>query len=1108
MLQLILGRAGSGKTGELYRRIGAAADRGDRAILLVPEQFSFENERELYLRLGPERSARVEVLGFKRLCNNIFRFYGGLAGRSLDDTGRRILMGVALREMGSGLTVYGPQADKPGFIEDLIGEVRELKSAGVTPEALSAASIADPSLADKVGDIAAIYAAYQALIDQNYLDGEDDILRALELVSPREFFGGVSVFIDSFTAFMEAEYRLLAAILAGADEVTAAFTCDGLLDDEGGLGVFSASKETAARLIRLAEDAAVPVAEPLVMGEPLRFQAEGLRRIERGLFRERPAGEPAGEGVVLVEAGDVYEECAAVAASICADVRKRGMRYNQIAVICRDLTPYRIALTRSFERHGIPFFADLPEGAGSTPAVVAAETALDCAAEGFTAGHLLRFAKCAAVGLAPEDTAEFENYCYIWNAGPKDWSAPFRNHPDGLGATLDDRARERLNRANAVREAVLPPLERFRQAVREADGPGFAAAVYDLLMAVDAPDHIRALCAQAGSEEEAARALEREDRAWEALMGLLDTLVAVIGPRRLSLPVLRSLFLSGAAGISLGEIPQTLDQVIVGTADRIRPTGIRSAYVIGASAGVFPAACGAAGLFGEGERRALIAAGIPLSQTAQTQAVREKFYAYFAVTVPSERLWISFPAQGLDGGAASPSSILTESAALTGLSLIPARALDLPRVVNRTTALEQLAAAPDGEEGAALRAALDGGLDLPRHVQAAATHRAAIADRGTARQLFGGDMTLSATRLELFYSCPYSYFCRYGLRLRIRRRAEFSPLEFGTLVHAVLEALMRAHTPQELQDMEDALLRREIRRLADELLPTRVADPAALPRRFTYLYGRMAEQIFRLVRILAAELCQSEFKPLAYEYPISEQEGTRPVVLRTADGDRVRVEGKVDRVDLYEGSDRDYIRVIDYKTGKKEFVLSEAVQGLNMQMLLYLFTLGENGIGPLRHPGEAGVLYLPGTGGFTRGDRTTPDKDILDDQRSQYRMSGMVLDEPEVVEAMELGVSGVFIPVTRNKDGSFTKRSSLASAHQLELVRRQLERNIVEMAELLHQGQIPAVPARRGAALPCAYCEYRTVCGREDPWPDRPIVKLSNAEIFSELEGGQLAWRI
>ena len=141
MLQLILGRAGSGKTGELYRRIGAAADRGDRAILLVPEQFTFENERELYLRLGPERSARVEVLGFKRLCNNIFRFYGGLAGRSLDDTGRRILMGVALREMGSGLTVYGPQADKPGFIEDLIGEVRELKSAGVTPETLSAASI-------------------------------------------------------------------------------------------------------------------------------------------------------------------------------------------------------------------------------------------------------------------------------------------------------------------------------------------------------------------------------------------------------------------------------------------------------------------------------------------------------------------------------------------------------------------------------------------------------------------------------------------------------------------------------------------------------------------------------------------------------------------------------------------------------------------------------------------------------------------------------------------------------------------------------------------------------------------------------------------------------
>ena len=301
MLQLILGRAGSGKTTELYRRIGQVAEAGGQAILLVPEQFSFENERELYLRLEPELSSRVEALGFGRLCDNVFRYYGGLAGRALDDTARRILMGVTLQEMGSGLEVYAAQADKPGFIEDMIGEIGELKAAGVTPDRLFGLALpGNPSLTEKIGDIASIYAAYQALIDRSYLDGEDDLIRAVQMLSPREFFGGVSVFIDSFTAFMEAEYQMLGAMLAGASDVTAAFTCDGLDDPDQGLGVFSASKESAARLVQMAGDSAVPVAEPILMGEPLRFQSEGLRRVEQYFLRPTAGGEPSGEGVTLV----------------------------------------------------------------------------------------------------------------------------------------------------------------------------------------------------------------------------------------------------------------------------------------------------------------------------------------------------------------------------------------------------------------------------------------------------------------------------------------------------------------------------------------------------------------------------------------------------------------------------------------------------------------------------------------------------------------------------------------------------------------------------------------------------------------------------------------
>lgn len=1110
MLQLILGRAGSGKTTELYRRIGQVAEAGGQAILLVPEQFSFENERELYLRLGPELSSRVEVLGFGRLCDNVFRYYGGLAGRALDDTARRILMGVTLQEMGSGLEVYAAQADKPGFIEDMIGEIGELKAAGVTPDRLFGLALpGNPSLTEKISDIASIYAAYQALIDRSYLDGEDDLIRAVQMLSPREFFGGVSVFIDSFTAFMEAEYQMLGAMLAGASDVTAAFTCDGLDDPDQGLGVFSASKESAARLVQMAGDSAVPVAEPILMGEPLRFQSEGLRRVEQYFLRPTAGGEPSGEGVTLVRAADPYEEIAAVAASICEDVRRRGLRYKEIAVICRDLAPYRIALERTFGKYGIPFFADLPQGAADTPAVSAVRAALDCAAEGFTAGNILRFAKAAAVGIDPEAAAELENYCYVWNVGRRDWQKPFENHPGGFQAEFSPEDTARLERINGVRSRVILPLERFRRELREADGPGFSTAVYHLLESIGAAEHIEALCRAAEPEEERLRQLEEQDRVWEELMNLLDTLAAAIGPRRLPLRVLASLFDSGAAAIRIGEIPQTLDQVIVGTADRIRPTGIRSAYVIGASAGVFPASCGSVGLFGENERAQLISAGLQLSQTARVQAVREKFYAYFAVTVPSERLWISWPAAGLDGSSNTPSVIVTEAQTLTGAAPRTPEQLGLSGAVNRSVAMEQLAAGSGSPEyRSALRAALDSGFSLEEHADAAYSYRAALSDLGLARRLFGGDMTLSATRLEKFYGCPYAYFCRYGLGLTPRSRAELSPLELGNVIHLALEELLRRYTPEQLRDLEDSALRREIRSIADGSLSARTQDRDALPKRFFYLYGRMVDQIFRLVRMLAQELCQSEFRPLRFEYPIGEQEGTRPLRLGTASGDEVRVEGKVDRVDCYHGSDRDYIRVIDYKTGGKKFDLSEVVQGLNMQMLLYLFTLGENGVADLPSPGEAGVLYMPGSGHFTRDRRDASAESIAEDQRKSYCMSGMVLDNPEVIEAMELGTAGRYIPVSLKKDGSYTAASSVITEEQLGLLRRQIAGNVVRMAELLHEGKIGAVPANRNGRLPCEYCDYRSVCGREAEWPDRPVVKLEKAEIYEQLEGGQLAWQM
>ena len=245
MLHLILGPAGSGKTTRLYEELEHWVQGGKKAILLVPEQYSFESEKALYRRLGPTGAARVEVLSFTRLCDRIFREYGGLAVNALTDTGKAMLMSLALGEVRDTLQIYARQVGSAAFVESLCAAVSEFKNGGVSPEELAAAAreSGDAQLREKAAELSTIYEVYNALLESRYTDTADDLQRACRLVEDHPFFAGYGVFVDSFMTFMASEFRMLELAIGGAPHCTCAFCCDGMADQEGGNGVFSTAKK-------------------------------------------------------------------------------------------------------------------------------------------------------------------------------------------------------------------------------------------------------------------------------------------------------------------------------------------------------------------------------------------------------------------------------------------------------------------------------------------------------------------------------------------------------------------------------------------------------------------------------------------------------------------------------------------------------------------------------------------------------------------------------------------------------------------------------------------------------------------------------------------------
>ena len=1102
MLHLIFGMAGAGKTTLLHERIADCVSGGGRAILLVPEQYSFESEKALYRRLGARGALQVEVLSFTRLCDRIFREYGGLAGVHLEEAAKYLLMSVALGEVGGALKIYGKNAANAAFAASMCEQISELKTAGASPEALrGAAQDLGGAFGDKLSDIALIFDAYQAVIERGYSDPDDCLARACKRLEGRNFFAGYDVFIDGFMAFMGAEWKLLKFVLTDSPHVWAALTCMGLWQGDG-TGALACAAHTAARLVRAAREAGAAVAAPVLLETPRRFVPGALAWIAQAYPQETPAPyDGAPDGVQIAACEDVYDEIEYIAGEICALVREKGYRYRDIALIGRALEPYLVPLETVFARYDIPYFADRRVDIQVHPLVNGIFCALDAVRGRFDSEAVLALAKTCISGIDAVEAGLLENYCFTWGVSGTAWAAPFVNHPDGMEGAFSDEQRERLSRINAARAALIGPLERLADSLRGCDGRGFARAIYSYLEQVDAACRLRDY-AEGMEEGDARRFLDLSAQVWDAVIGLLDVFGGALAGISLPLARLTDLLRLGVSTVDIGSLPQTIDQVIAGTADRIRPNAPRAVFVIGLNEGVFPLWSSPSGIFSAAERERLRTQGVDLLRTPEQTALFERYYVYFALTQASEALWLTYPLRDAAGAARTASSAVDEVRALVGAPARGSAGGALARAAGERSAFDAMMRhwRDDTPETAVLRSYFtEQDPARIRTLEALGAPRAfSLEGRGAARALFGTRMRISPSRAELYYECPFSYFCRVGLRLRPRRRAEFNPIESGSLIHLVLEKIVKKYGGRGLAQLNGELLRSEITAIIDADLKARIANYDEMPARFKYLFRRLVGTIQRLIERLALEFGQSAFEPAAFELPIGLDAPVQPLDLRAPDGTRVIVEGIVDRVDVLEQDGKKYVRVVDYKSGAKTFSLSDICYGLNMQMLIYLFSICEaDGAVP------AGVLYMPARDSVIQAERNASGEEIQAQRLKRLRMNGILLEDRSVLSAMEPNLAGVFIPVKTKKDGSFDARSSLASLEQMGLIQREVERHLIGIAQGLADGKIGAEPVEGLSNYrPCDWCDYHAVCGHEDGDAVRRLAELDRAEAMKRMEEG------
>ncbi len=1088
MFRVITGRAGTGKSTTLLSEAVKAVKDSKNVIILVPDQVSFSTERSALSALYGDGSANLAVLSFSRLCENIFRALGGIAGTRLTDTTKLIAMRLAINEIGDTLSVYQKQCNRSDFMLSMIATIDELKNCGTYPDDLKVVLSQLPTspLRDKLTDIASVYRVYQGIIERNFSDPQDDIHHAIKRVVGTDYFADTHIFIDGFHNVTAQQRSMIEIMLEQAQSTTIAICCDEIPTAQP--DIFAEQRKLVKQLQQHAMSMGVKCSKTTLLDTPHRYINKGIMAIESYLSGEKNSID-SGNALRLLKADDKYDEMRFVCAEITRLVREESYRYRDIAIIVRSLADYESTAETLARQYDVPLFYDKRRSARTHPLPALLLCVLDCVKQNFATETVLSLCKNPCLGIASEDSANLENYAYLWSLRSADWQTSFAKPSDGLVSTVnpDD---EQLLSLEHTREQIIAPLQVLKKNLQNCTGVKFAQSIYQYMQDSNTLYNLQEFCA--GDID----SLGTADNLYNSIVSILEEIARIANDTTLASHGFSDLFATAVETLQIGEIPNTNDQTVIGSADRIRLDNPRIVFVVGANEGVFPASFSPQGVFSKKERETLASGGVELSQTPLQRAIQERFFVYTALSSPRELLYVTHFSATLDGQKAEPSFVVEGLSNYFGVEITPTSSYDRANlVVDIFTAREQFSCIMGEGKDTATHAQLLQELGDTAFIELmeeiSQEHPASNINFATADRILGDNIRLSPTAIEQFYRCPYSYFCERMLDLKKRKKIEYTGLESGTAIHYVLEHMILKHSGKGISTLTDFDIKTEVTTLLQQHLTELIGDVSLLEKRFIYQMERLVSVLLIVVRHMGNELAQSDFSPIATEATVGYNGDIRPPEYSLSNNSKLSIIGKVDRVDTYSMDSANYVRIIDYKSGTKSFSVEEVFHGLNMQMLIYLNAICE---GVFRQSGKvepAGILYMPSSVSTVETTETPSADELQSMLQKELRMSGLLVEDIDILRAMERELEGKYIPARTKKNGEFYSDSNVKSRNEFNQLRKLVEQKILDMGNDIVSGNIAPSPVYTKNYLACSYCNYSVICKNDPTANNRDITKTA-----------------
>ena len=1136
-LRFCFGPSGSGKSHRIYEEImqRAAEEPGRNFLIIVPDQFTMQTQKDLVMRSDRDGILNIDVLSFGRLSHRILEEVGTKEMPVLDDTGKSLVLQKVAADLKEQLPAMGSLLHKQGYIHEVKSAISEFMQYGISTQdmdKLITSAQKRGALAMKLKDLKTLYRGFQDYIRDHFITTEEtlDVLR--RSLSKSKILKGSVVVFDGFTGFTPIQNRLIQELMRVCAETIVTVTI-GVGEDpykmDGEQKLFHLSKKTVADLEKLAAEAEVERGEDLfVKGGPNRFaKAPALHYLEQNLFRyqyEPYAGEQ--QEIHMFEALSPREEVHQTALYIRHLIREQGMTYRDIAVVIGDLEGYASYVETEFGQLEIPCFLDRTRGIVLNPMIEYIKSALQLYIKDFSYDTVFHFLRSGMANISREEIDELENYVICTGArGYRTYSRLFTRRTEELqgNAEESEQAEEKtMERLNLIRQQFMDAVEILHMGSQEKAGD-YVSHLYDFLEQNQVQQKLLNYQQQFEKEGDLSRAREYA-QIYRLVMDLLDQVYELLGEEEISRQEFADILEAGFGEITVGTIPQNVDRIVVGDMERTRLKQVKVLFFLGVNDGNIPKNASKGGIISDMDREFLIESGTEMAPSPRQQMYIQRLYLYLNMTKPSEQLYLSYAKVNSEGKGIRPSYLID-----TVRKLFPAMSVEYPQ--NRSR-LEQIEGRQEGARYLAeeLREYVEGTLPEEERQDFYLMYRAYEADavgrdlltraafrryresglsRIVARALYGQQLENSVSRLETYAACACRHFLQYGLSLQEREEFGFEASDMGTVYHAVLENFAGKLAESNLTwwDFTEDFAAKAVKESVEAYAATYGETVLYSSARNEYAITRMSRILTRTVLTLQKHLKQGSFQPDDYELSFRFAEDLDSIHVDLSEDEKMHLQGRIDRIDVSEDAEHVYVKVIDYKSGNRKFDLAALYYGLQLQLVVYMNAAME--MESRKHPDKeivpAALLYYHIDDPTIETPVELTDEQINEQILAKLRMNGVVNSDPEVVERLDryMQDKSVVIPVEKKKDGSFSARSSVLSREEMQLISSYVDAKIRSIGREILDGKIAANPYEKGNEEACTYCAYKKVCGFDGSIPGyekRQLEDLDKQALMQRMQ--------